>query len=156
MKFGYHTLSWANYYPEYDIKQPIREIRKNGFEGIELIEPISKLKTPHAISQLLEKEGLKAASICCGLNMDPEDSSDIDETKTRIKFASELGVKEVMLCGGWLSDKVTKTEESYKILTDKLDVCCEYASQYGIDIAFHPHKNTIVETRQDIEKLLVM
>ncbi len=154
MKFGYQTLTWANYYDKYEIEQPVREIKKIGFEGIEFIEPLSKLGTVATFSQLLERAGLKTASISCGLNMDPEDASDINETRMRIKFANELGVKQIMLCGGWCSDRVGKTEESYKILADKLNVCCEYASQFGMDIAFHPHKNTIVETQQDIERFL--
>jgi inosose dehydratase len=154
MKFGYQTLTWANYYDKYEIEQPIKEIKEIGFEGIEFIEPLSKLGTPTALSQLLERAGLKVVSISCGLNMNPGDSSDIDETKMRVKFANELGIKEMMLCGGWRSDEVGKTEESYKILADKLNVCCEYASQFGMNIAFHPHKNTIVETREDIEGFL--
>ena len=59
MKFGYQTLTWANYYDKYEIEQPVREIKKIGFEGIEFIEPLSKLGTPTDLSRLLEKEGLK-------------------------------------------------------------------------------------------------
>ena len=154
MKLGYQTLTWANYYDDYSIEQPIREIKKAGFEGIEFIEPISKLGSPDSLQMILNETELKAVSLSCGLNMNPDDTSDIDETKIRIEFAGELGLKNMMLCGGWLVDNVKKEEKFYEILARKLDICCEYAAGFNINIAFHPHKNTIVETRQDIERLL--
>jgi len=154
MKIGYQTLSWANYTGDYDLKKAAVKIKEFGFQGIEFIEPISKLGTPGLIKSLLKDTALEAASLSCGLNMDPGDMSDIEQTKSRVDFAGELGIKDIMLCGGWLSDNIKKEDESYKVLADKLDACCGYAAGLGMNIAFHPHKNTIVETRQDIERLL--
>ena len=154
MKVGYQTLTWANYYGGYDIKEVIKKIGETGFEGIEFIEPISKLGKPRLLQMILERTGLEAASISCGLNMDPRDTSDIDETNMRVKFGSELGVKDIMLCGGWRSASIKKEDSSYKILAGKLDACCNYASTLNMNIAFHPHKNTIIETSEDIDRLL--
>lgn len=154
MKIGYQTLTWANYYDDYDIKEVARKIRGIGFKGIEFIEPISKLGKQDSLQKVLKEIGLELTSISCGLNMDPDDTSDIDETNTRVKFASEFGAKDAMLCGGWLSEDIKKEDSSYKILADKLNTCCEYASGLKMNIAFHPHKNTIVETCKDIDRLL--
>jgi len=154
MKVGYQTLTWTNYYKEYDIEEVIKKIGGIGFKGIEFIEPISKLGKPDSLQKILDKAGLEAVSISCGLNMKPEDVSDIDETKARVRFAGELGIKDVMLCGGWLADGIKKEDSAYRLLAGKLDACCEYASGLDINIAFHPHKDTIVETRKDIERLL--
>ena len=154
MKVGYQTLTWANYYKEYDIKEVVRKIGGIGFKGIEFIEPISKLGRPGPLQKILDKAGLEAASISCGLNMKPADTNDIDETNARVRFAGELGIKDAMLCGGWLTDGIKKEDSAYKLLAGKLDACCGYASGLKINIAFHPHKDTIVETREDIERLL--
>jgi inosose dehydratase len=154
MKIGYHTLTWSNYYNDYDINEVIERIKELEFKGIEFIEPISKLGKLNSLQDALNKTNLQVASISCGLNMDPEDAADIDETKMRIEFAEKLGVRDVMLCGGWLSDSVKKNKSSYEILANKLNVCCEHAAKFGMNIAFHPHKDTIVEVKKDIAELL--
>ena len=154
MKIGYQTLTWANYYKDYSVEEPIHQIKEAGFEGIEFIEPIEKLGKADFLQSILSEIGLKPVSLSCGLNMDPNDTSDIEETKSRVDFAGKLGIENMMLCGGWLADGIKKEENSYKILGDKLNMCCEYASGLNMNIAFHPHKNTIVETREDIERLL--
>ena len=48
MKIGYQTLTWTNFYDDYNIQQPIREIKEAGFSGIEFIEPFDFFPhTPH-------------------------------------------------------------------------------------------------------------
>lgn len=147
MKVGYQTLTWANYYNDYDIREVIKKVKEIGFKGIELIEPISKLGKPDSLKKILEETGLEAASISCGLNMKPEDTSDIEETNQRVKFASQLGIRDMMLCGGWLSDSIKKEDSAYRILADKLDACCEYASGLNMNIAFHPLNTLLSYTR---------
>src|SRR3989338_4994869 len=116
MKFGYNTLTWANFYKNYDIKQPISEIGESGFEGVEFVEPLSRLGDKEKLLGLLAEKKLKPASLSCGLNMDPKDRRDIEGTNSRIEFASQLGIKNIMLCGGWRSNGVEKSDKFYKIL----------------------------------------
>jgi len=154
MRFGYHTLTWANAYKNYGIERPIKEIKESGFSGIEFVEPLSLLGNAGDLEKILGRENMQAVSLSCGLNMNPKDDSDIEENISRIKFAHRFGIKDVMLCGGWSSADVKKIDEYYKILADKLNICCEYASKFKMNIAFHPHKDTIVETSEDIETFL--
>lgn len=154
MRLGYQTLTWANFNAPYEIAAVIRFIKGLGFGGIEFIEPLSRLGSARSLNEHLKDAGLMPASISCGLNMDPEDSKDIDETRQRVDFARQLGIKDVMMCGGWLSGGVKKEKGSYEILAKKLDRCCEYAARWNMNIAFHPHKDTLVETTADIDALL--
>lgn len=154
MKFGYHTLTWANYYKDYGIDRPVKEIKEAGFSGIEFVEPLSGLGRADAFKALLRKEAMQAASLSLGLNMDPHDNSDVEEAQSRIDLARELGISDVMLCGGWRGRDEAKPDSAYKILAAKINICADYAARSDMNIAFHPHKDTIVETEQDIEKLL--
>lgn len=154
MKFGYHTLTWANTYKNYEIEQPVREIKEGGFAGIEFVEPLSRLGNAALLKALLKREGIEIASLSLGLNMDPHDNSDVEEVQSRIDFAKEFGISDLMLCGGWRGQDEPKIDSAYKILADKINACANYAARFNMNIAFHPHKNTIVETKEDIEKLL--
>jgi inosose dehydratase len=154
MKFGYHTLTWANAYKNYDIGQTIREIKESGFSGIEFMEPLSMLGNAAALKIMLEREGIEIVSLSLGLNMDPHNNSDVEEAQLRIDFAKEFGIQDLMLCGGWRGQDEPKIDSAYKILADKINACAAYSARFNINIAFHPHKDTIVETEKDIEKLL--
>ncbi len=154
MKIGCQTLTWANYSGDYDVKKVIRKVGEIGFDGIEFIEPLSKLGSAESFKKVLDETGLAIASLSCNLNMELMDTSDIEETNKRVKFAGALGVKDIILCGGWRSNGIKKEDSAYKILAEKLDTCSKYAAGLNMNIAFHPHKDTIVETREDIEKLL--
>ncbi len=153
MKIAYHTLTWANYYKEFDLDRELREIHDAGFSGIEFVESLSKLGSSDNLKSKLKNYNLTLASLSCGLNMSKFDKSDIEETKARIEYANEFDVKPIMICGGWLLEKRPKCEDDFKLLAEKLEIVSEYANEFAMSVAFHPHKDTIVETEQDIERL---
>lgn len=153
MNIAYHTLTWANYYKSPEIERELEEIKKAGFRGIEFVEKLSALGPPDKLKSKLKNSGLALVSLSCGLSMDKNDRSDIKETKGKIDYAREFGVLPMMLCAGWLKEKRPKTKDDFKILAEKLEICSEYAAKFKMFIAYHPHKDTIVEAEADIDRL---
>ena len=154
MKIAYQSLTWANFYKDFSIDRVLLEISEAGFKGVELVEKLSLLGPPNKLKSKLKDFNLPLVSLSCGLNLDRSDKSDIKETMDKTDYAKEFGVKPMMTCGGWLGEKRDKTEDDFKILAEKLEMCSEYAGQFGMSIAYHPHKDTIVETEADIDRLL--
>ncbi len=154
MKYGYHTLTWANHYDAYSLIEAMESVRKAGYRGIEFVEPLSRLGDSRVLAERLRERGLTLASLSCGLSMKESDEEDIRETCERVDFAAALGASDVMVCGGWLGGGIEKDDSAYRILASKLDTCIDRAEKNNMRICFHPHKNTIVETRDDIERLL--
>lgn len=175
MKIAAHTLAWGNYYKDkHDISRALGEIKGLGFEGVELYEGLSQIDAGENFKGMLSKFSLGLASLSCNLNAD-EKTVDLEEAKLRANYAAKFAVKALMVCGGWLNDGRERSGASaspegkaepprrgrtrddgrgMSILAGKLDRLAEYTKQFGMDVAFHPHLGTIVETREDIDALL--
>lgn len=154
MDIAYHTLTWANFYKDFDLDRVLTDISKAGFKGVEFVEKISLLGPPSELKSKLKNFNLSLVSLSSGLSMDINDVSDIRQTEEKIDYAKEFAVMPMMICGGWLKEKRPKTEDDFKILAEKLEICALYAGSFKMFMAYHPHKDTIVETNEDIERLL--
>lgn len=154
MDIAYQSLTWANFYKDFSIDRVLLEVSEAGFKGVEFVEKLSLLGSPNKLKSKLKDFNLPLVSLSCGLNLDRSDKSDIRETIDKTDYAKEFGVLPMMVCGGWLSEKRAKREDDFKILAGKLEECSEHAGKLGMSIAYHPHKDTIVETESDIDRLL--
>jgi len=134
------------------------DMKRAGFENVELMDPLEKLGGPQHLKKLLEERNLHLAGITIVTGMDMSDKEKFTEAKQRIAYAASLGVKVVPLCGGFPPEgedleylKKTKMESFCELLEE----LGKYAQQYDVEIAFHPHLKCLVENEQDIESLLV-
>lgn len=153
-KIGCHTLTWANYFKDYSIKDVLWEIKQAGYDGVECVEPLSKLGPVGLFKMELGEEGLELASLSSNVRVGAEEKSDLREAEEKISFGSHFGITSVMVTGGWASDGLKKETKSYKALCKRLDLLAQYASKFNIQIAFHNHLDTIIEDERDILNLL--
>lgn len=153
-KIGCHTLTWKNYFKDYSVKNVLWEIKQAGYDGVECIEPLSKLGPVGLFKMELGEESLELASLSSNVRIGAEEKSDIKESQERISFGSHFAMTSLMVTSGWMSDGLKKDTKSYKALCRRLDSLAEFASKFNIKIAFHNHLDTIVEDERDILALL--
>lgn len=136
------------------MKDVLWEIKQAGYDGVECVEPLSKLGSVGLFKMEIEEEGLKLASLSSNVKVRDEEKSDLREAKEKISFGSHFGIESLMATGGWINDGLKKEAKSYKALTKRLDSLAQFASKFNIKIAFHNHLDTIVEDEKDILTLL--
>lgn len=154
-KIACHSLTWGNYYKDgsYSIESVLKEVKEAGFEGVELFEPISKLGSPQTLKALLDRYGLKLATLSGNLNLTSSNNKDMEEAKEKIRFLNALKIDAFMLCGGWIKDPKEKTDINFEKFTERLEVLSAFAQSLNVSVAYHPHLNCIAETKEDIDKL---
>lgn len=153
-KIGCHTLTWANYFKDYSLKDALWEIKQAGYDGVECFEPLSKLGSVGLFKMKLEEESLQLASLSSNIRVSEDEKSDLSEAKEKISFGSHFGIPSLMATGGWTNDGLKKEAKSYKTLCKRLDLLAQFASKFNIQIALHNHLDTIVEDERDILNLL--
>ncbi|MFH0838582.1 MAG: sugar phosphate isomerase/epimerase [Candidatus Omnitrophota bacterium] len=155
VKIACHSLTWGNFYKDkpYPIENVLKDVKESGFDGVELFEPITRFGEPRVFQKLLRAHGLALATLSGNLNLTSADNKDMEEAKEKIRFLHSLGITTFMLCGAWMSDTSQKTDTNFKNYSARLEELSKYAKGFNVDVAFHPHLNTLVETGEDIERL---
>ena len=145
IKIGCHTLTWANFYQgkEYDIKEVLKDIKKLGYDGAELVEPLSMFGEADSFKEYLHTLGLELVSLSCSLD---------DEAKHRIDFLTKFDSDVVMIYTGHLSKSRRREGVMVQSLRNDLGTLAEYAEKQNIHVALHPHKNTLIENKDDLEE----
>ncbi|MBM3254394.1 MAG: TIM barrel protein [Candidatus Omnitrophica bacterium] len=154
-KIACHSLTWGNYYKNgsYSIESILKDIKEAGFEGVELFEPLSKFGSPQQLEALLDKYGLKLATLSGNLNLTSSDNKDMEEAEERIRFLNTLKVDTFMLCGGWIKNPREKSDINFERFSERLEKLSSFAKELNVSVAYHPHLNCITETKGDIDKL---
>ncbi len=153
-KIGCHTLTWGNYLSGYSIKDALWEIKEAGYDGAEIYDALPRLGSAAALKTQLDEQGLALAALSANIKVSSDEKADLSEAKEKVFFASQFGVKALMVTGGWTADGLQKETKSYKSLCKRLDSLAQYASKFKMQVAFHNHLGTIVEDERDIVNLL--
>ena len=153
LNVGYQTLCWLTY-PEkhYGVEEVVREVREAGFAGIEFAEQMQHFNKVPDFPALMKEEGMAMASLSSGVSYNRDET--LEETKKRGEFGAQFGVKALMLCGGWGPESSTKEERLFDGLAANIDELGEFLAKFDMKPSFHPHLDTLVETREDTERLL--
>ncbi len=152
MKVAQQTLTWIRYPKDFTIEEKLDQVKKAGYEGVELMEPLDELGSPENLKRSLERIGLKLASLSTVIGLG--DKEKLEEAKRRVEYAAQFDVKALMVCGGFPGNGVKLNETHFKVLGEELEELCRYASKFNIEIAFHPHIGCRVETKEDADELL--
>ena len=144
IKIACHTLPWANYYRDkkYEIKDVLESIKKLGYDGVELVEPLTDIGKPEPFKKYLHILGLELASLSCSAD---------SEVRNRIDFLKHFDASVAMICAGWITKTDRKEGILVQSLREDLEEIAEYAKARNINLAFHPHKDTLIETKEDLE-----
>lgn len=172
MKVGYQTITWGGvvghpvgvtsvkdlfYLANGPSETALREVAAAGYDGVELFDGnlMQYEDRSDELRRLLAETGLELVAVYSGANfVFPEI---LEEELWRIEkaasLASRLGAEHLVVGGGAQRSRGT-TEEDYGRLGQGLERVVEIAEQHGLSASYHPHLTTIVETPEQLEKVM--
>jgi inosose dehydratase len=172
MQVGYHSITWGGVvgdatgvtsvkdlsYRSYgSIERAVSDIAAAGYAGIEMFDGnlFDYADRPEELQGLLSDAGLELASAYTGGNFIY--SEILDEELVRVSRAAKLaqlfGAGSLVVGGGARRSSGTRPED-YQALGSALDQVCEIAEAHGLVACYHPHLTTIVESPDELDRLM--
>lgn len=160
-------LSWMNSdIPELGrhipLENSLKEISEIGFEGVEFEGPYKKILDQ--FPELLKKYNL---GVTGGWHSTHLLEKPFEEEKkaflSHMEFLSKIGGDRIILAECTdavhqkncpLSKRPKLAEYDWKTLCEQLDELAQFARDRGFITAYHPHMGTVVQSAEDIERLM--
>ncbi|HEV7825286.1 MAG TPA: sugar phosphate isomerase/epimerase [Mycobacteriales bacterium] len=172
MRLGYHSITWGGvvghpvgvtsvkdlyYLTTGSMEQAVADIASAGYEGTEMFDGnvAAYADRPDELRQLLAGAGLELVSVYSGANFVYADI--LPDELYRIERAAELAAMfgaEQLVVGGGARRAAGTTDEDYRRLAEGLDRVTGIAESHGLTASYHPHLSTIVESPDELERLL--
>lgn len=172
MKLGYHTITWGGvvghpvgvtsvkdlyYLANGSTEQALREIAAAGYAGCELFDGnVAAYEGREGeLRDLLEETGLALIAVYSGANFVFREilSEELWRIERTAGSAAALGAEHLVVGGG--AKRVGgMTEEDYDALAEALDQVVAIAERQGLVASYHPHLTTIVESPDDLERVM--
>ena len=172
MQVGCHSITWGGVvgdatgvtsvkdlsYRSYgSIERAVGDIAAAGYAGIEMFDGnlFDYADRPEELQGLLSDAGLELASAYTGGNFIY--SEILDEELVRVSRAAKLaqlfGAGSLVVGGGARRSSGTRPED-YQALGSALDQVCDIAEAHGLVACYHPHLTTIVESPDELDRLM--
>ena len=172
MRVGCHSITWGGVvgdatgvtsvkdlsYRSYgSIERAVSDIAAAGYAGIEMFDGnlFDYADRPEELQGLLSDAGLELASAYTGGNFIY--SEILDEELVRVSRAAKLaqlfGAGSLVVGGGARRSSGTRPED-YQALGSALDQVCDLAEAHGLVACYHPHLTTIVESPDELDRLM--
>jgi inosose dehydratase len=135
----------------------LRDVAAAGYAGVELFDGnlIDYEKRPDDLRRLLGETGLELVAVYSGANfVFPEI---LEEELWRISRAAALAAQldaEHLVVGGGAQRARGTRDEDYVRLGEGLERVVAIAGEHGLTASYHPHLSTIVETPDQIERIM--
>jgi len=172
LQVGYHSITWGGVvgdatgvtsvkdlsYRSYgSIERAVSDIAAAGYAGIEMFDGnlFDYADRPEELQGLLSDAGLELASAYTGGNFIY--SEILDEELVRVTRAAKLaqlfGAGSLVVGGGVRRSSGTRPDD-YQALGSALDQVCDIAEAHGLVACYHPHLTTIVESPDELDRLM--
>ena len=159
MRVAHQAMTWGGWWEKknipFNVERLLEEVREAGYEGVELGGSAATLAPPRHLKDLLAVSELELAAWAVSVTATPWPPN-TEEYRRDMDYAAEMEVKTIMVCGGFLGDGGRRTtfDDDYQTFAENLNAAADYARQYGQTIAYHPHRGCIVETVEEVDRLL--
>ncbi|MFQ6042895.1 MAG: sugar phosphate isomerase/epimerase family protein [Candidatus Poribacteria bacterium] len=149
-KLGYSSLKWR----EPNLPELLGQLKATGWEGWELRQSLDFLGSPERVRKICDDAEMPVAVVTArGISLDK--NSDVLKTnKRRIDFAAALEADCFMFMGAGKPQRGYATDEEISALAEVGDEMADYASQYNLDVCYHIHTNTTVDSTEEWAKLM--
>jgi inosose dehydratase len=139
------------------MEQAIRDISSAGYAGTEMFDGnvAAYADRPDELRELLSRARLELVSVYTGANFIYADI--LPDELYRVERAAELAVTfgaERLVVGGGARRAAGTTDADYDRLADALDRVTDIAEAHGLTASYHPHLSTIVESPDELDRLL--
>jgi inosose dehydratase len=172
MKLGYCSITWGGvvghpagvtsvkdlfYLTHGSMKDAVLDIASVGYEGVEMFDGnlAEYADKPEELKDLLSTAGVSLTSVYTGANFIYADI--LPDELQRIQRAAELAANfgaERLVVGGGARRAAGTTDEDYRRLGEALDRVTDIAEGFGLSASYHPHLGTIVESPDELDKLM--
>ncbi|GAA1810790.1 TIM barrel protein [Planosporangium flavigriseum] len=172
MRLGYHSITWGGvvgeptgvtsvkdlfYRANGDMQRALRDIAAEGYQGVELFDGnvADFADRPEVLRELLHETGLTLVSVYTGANFIYADS--LPDELWRVNRAAELAAlfgAEKLVVGGGARRAAGTDDEDYDRLGKSLDTVVDIAERQGLNASYHPHLSTIVESPDELERIM--
>ncbi|GAA4714693.1 myo-inosose-2 dehydratase [Brevibacillus fulvus] len=170
-RIGIAPISWVNddipgLGDHYTQDQVLREMASLGYRSTEMGRLFSQ--EPAALREKLAAHGLQLASKFVGVLLSDRDrqQAELDSFREWAEYLKEMGCRHVIVCemGGSIhwdprrSPQETGirklTDEQWQTLVDGLHQAAGIAQALGLELVYHYHAGTVVETAEEIDRLM--
>ncbi|MFP3462673.1 sugar phosphate isomerase/epimerase family protein [Arthrobacter globiformis] len=172
MKLGYCTITWGGvvghpvgvtsvkdlfYLTHGSMDTAVKDIAAAGYQGVEMFDGnlAHYEDNPEQLRGILEEAGVSLVSVYTGANFVYADI--LPDELHRIQRAAELAATfgaERLVVGGGARRAAGTTDEDYRRLGEALDRVTDIAETAGLTATYHPHLTTIVESPDELERLM--
>src|SRR3954447_12580020 len=172
MRLGYHSITWGGvvgapqgvtsikdlfYLSHGSIADAVRDISAVGYQGVEVFDGnlAAIADAPETFTDVLAESGVELVSVYTGANFVYADV--LPDEMHRIRAACELAARfgaSRLVVGGGARRAAGTTDEDYDRLAKGLDSVVDLAGEYGLDASYHPHLSTIVESPDELDRLM--
>jgi inosose dehydratase len=172
MRLAYQTNTWGGvvghpvgvtsikdlyYLAHGSTADALRDIAHAGYDGVELFDGnlAEYADSADELKRLLDEHGLVLVAAYSGANFIFTDI--LDQELWRIDRAAWLGARSgarYLVVGGGAQTLQPPGEPEYERLARALDRVVDIAERHGLIACFHPHLTTIVETAEQLDRLL--
>lgn len=172
MRLGHHTITWGgvvgdpvgvtsiknlHYRSNGSLETAIADIAAAGYDGVEVFDGnlMDYSDDPQRLRDLLDKSGLDLAGVYTGANFvyDEIRADELHKIRNVVALASECGAASLVVGGGARRPGPTP-DSDYERLAAALDEVTDLAEQNGLQACYHPHLTTIVESPDELSRLM--
>lgn len=174
MKLSYQTNTWGGvvghpagvtsvkdlFYLAYgSTEQALREISALGYQGFEMFDGnlVAYETEKDVFRSLLQETGLKFVAVYTGASFIFPDilPEELWRIRRAAEMAGEFGVEYLVVGGGALR-AAGILEDDYARLAYGLSQVDEIARRNGLTACYHPHHGTLIETSQEITRIMAL
>lgn len=168
VRLGINPLTWTNDdMPSLGGDTPLEtclaEGRQVGFSGFELGHKFPR--DPAVLGPILDKHGLSLVSGWYSSELLTRSAEEeIEALKPHLHLLKSLGATAMVFCEVThcvhglrdvpLSYSPRLSEEEWKTFIPRLNRVADYCLEEGVQIAYHHHLGTVIETEEEIDRLM--
>lgn len=157
MLIAHHLMTWYGWLSKQQQKPHLptmlAEAKAAGYDAVELGGDVHSLGSPEQVRALFADAGMAIAAWSSNVTANPWPPN-TESYRRELDFAAALGVRLVVVCGGFLDGRRTTREQDYRLFAENLAAAQAWAQRNGQTLAFHPHKGCIVETLHEVDRLI--
>ena len=172
MRLGYSTITWGGvvgnatgvtsvkdlyYRANGFMERAIADIGSVGYVGVEMFDGnlVDFADRPDDLRRLLDEAGVELAAVYTGGNFVYADvlPDEMYRISTACELAARFGASRLVVGGGARRAAGT-TPDDYDRLASGLDAVVDLAAEHGLEASYHPHLGTIVESPDELDRLM--
>lgn len=168
VRLGINPLTWTNDdMPALGAETPLEtclsEGKSAGYSGFELGNKFPR--TPETLGPILRDHGLDLVSGWYSSHLlERSAEAEIEAIQDHLQLLKSLGARVMVYCEVTgcvhgvqqtpVSQRPVMTDAQWHTLTDRLNVVARYCQEQGVQLAYHHHMGTVIETEDDVRRLM--